>query len=476
MGAPPPPELWEGAITDAQLRAVNAMDGTLRVLMDRNDIPTKLQGIIAEMGFNNVRIFSNTGEDAKEVRKWIEDHVTIKPDNAPRFVMMARILATWESAMQRKRYVNVAEAEATYNRQPKVMPKNDHSELVQLLFTKVGAQETRHIPGLSLIEKLLERIESIVFKAEIYLEIVNMDEDVEDNAQVMQDSRGNLMLRKAVSGKGIIPPSPEVLRDRIRILANAWIMAMIRNPSTGWLQGLTLDVFEKHLGFVLGEQILGLCVKDGDGTVLAKVSFAMVLRFEYELRKAALKRVSKIDASKSSDTLAQAFIDVRADASLKEQHITTPLALSRSEPGSVSTPPGKPPRQRGRKASQWKDNDGPFGQRFDPYVSPGKGAGKTSPKGKGKGRKGKNAYPQPMAVGATNRLRVTKAGLQICFAFNQDGEWCAHPCYKGFQHVCWWCEGPHQGWKCPTMETFRSTPPAGGTDGSAAAGAKGPLS
>ena len=66
-------------------------------------------------------------------------------------------------------------------------------------------------------------------------------------------------------------------------------------------------------------------------------------------------------------------------------------------------------------------------------------------KGAGKGRGKGGPHPRPRAGGDGHA--TTKAGLPICYAYN-DANGCTEPCPRKFQHVCTYCFGAHSGKDC----------------------------
>ena len=97
--------------------------------------------------------------------------------------------------------------------------------------------------------------------------------------------------RKVKRFTGTVPKEREDVRDKYVLLANAWQMLYLRNPSRALLRDFTPEIFSVALDFLFGEKVLGKTVKVGFGSV-APPSWEFFLEFEFAFRKRVFKAIN----------------------------------------------------------------------------------------------------------------------------------------------------------------------------------------
>ena len=123
-------------------------------------------------------------------------------------------------------------------------------------------------------------------------------------------------------------------------------------------QGSFPENHAQHLQpLLLGEHVFSLRAKDDKGRSMAQPSFELLLSYEFQVRKAAIKKVSK--GHSWVDSLEEAMVDTL----VKERFLTTPLACN----SWVATS-----RSRGRS----------LGREREQCADRTKGRNKGKPKGK----------------------------------------------------------------------------------------------
>jgi hypothetical protein len=137
--------------------------------------------------------------------------------------------------------------------------------------------------------------------------------------------------------------------------------------------------WQRYADFLLGDKVSNLRIPclQGDAMQSVRPPWNVVLHYEYEIRKAAMKAAR--DHGQQTD---EAMTAAMANAELKEVHFTSPLALMNMN------------RERARKREgEWVQETN-----AEKKLRKGKGKGKgkgARPKSKGKGkrsqRKGKRA-------------------------------------------------------------------------------------
>ena len=199
-------------------------------------------------------------------------------------------------------------------------------------------------------------------------------------------------------------PKP-VNAEELRIEKNLWLLLSAKFRNRTWLQGMTPAVWEAHTDYLLGDKVNRLKVPKPGGVaemVALQPSWTIILHYDFELRKAAFKRVRE-----NNLTLADALAEVARDPELKEIHFTSPIALS----GRAAS--------RG-SAAQADDDRSSQGTKRKRPAAKGKGTkGTQGAKGQGKGK---------------NLVANAPDGRQICFAYNSKDGCSDRSCAR--VHIC----------------------------------------
>ncbi|CAJ1331623.1 unnamed protein product, partial [Effrenium voratum] len=225
------------------------------------------------------------------------------------------------------------------------------------------------------------------------------DADVAPVGAVIDHSTGTIKVKKGAV-QNSRPSGPEELRVRLDLVANAILMCAFRYPNKAAFQQITPNIFSRYANHLLGEHVFGLRAKDEKGRSMAQPSFELLLSYEYQIRKAAIKKVNK--GHSWVDSLEEAMVDPL----VKERFLTTPLACN----SWVTT------RSRSRS---WRRSRG---REREPRMDRSKGRNKGKPKGKGASGKSKGGNAQEGAWHST-----TPDGRQICYKFNNPQERCRGP-------------------------------------------------
>ena len=174
----------------------------------------------------------------------------------------------------------------------------------------------------------------------------------------------------------------------------------------------------EYLDYLLGEFVLKLYAKNEFGNTTNGPPWALILSYEHEIRRAAIRDTEK------GIPLFTGLRKALQDPVVKERYVTTPLSLKRSRSSRSPDPnPDKYARIEGGKGK-----------------ARGKGKDKNRVKGRGKGR-GKEQ-------GGIVCKSKTPDGKGICFKYNSVVENCrANKCL--WLHVCGVCFKDHPMYNCP---------------------------
>ena len=426
----------------------------LRSLWDERDVPLSIQARLAKVGFFTMGKFANLEDSRAAVRAAavapLPNGLGLDAGGIAGKAKVSSLIDAWESAVQFVAVRREVEAEARATRTIAPLVKNDHLRMRKAFAQTHLPLEDKHVPASGYAEKKFEDITEGSYRAESLKEVTSWGDDIglTDLDRIGTDPRsGNLTLKKAVK-TGELPSSPEQLRDKVKIMMVAFLYAKARFPNRRWLRTVTPSIFEQHVTFVLSDQVMGLDSKNERGEVIASPPWALVIAFEFQLRKRALELISM----EKEEDFASAMQAARDDPVLFQRFFTTPLQLRTT--GSASRG-GEGSNRQNRARSRSRQRQG--------AKSGGKGGKKNkrsqgSGKGYGKGRKGGKSAPK--AYGGYSYHTEPKGkpktadGRNICYAFNNPNEQCAQKtCSRA--HCCWWCEENHAGHSCSSKGTIK---------------------
>lgn len=399
--------------TDEQKREFIAqhMDADLHYLLEDAGVILQPQYAIAQL-YRTIKHFSAFGDTRKEIRDACKDDFGLDPttDAATR-AQVAAVITAWEAAKEFVAQENKVKAESRALGVSKPLANTDRAAMRRAMETAHGKKPDHELPSPEYLAHKMEEIELNELQASPLDEVTSMEDSVNTSLQSTLDTDGRIRVVKTKS-KGSLPQNSEQLRVKYRVESNAWLMLSAKFKQKSWLSGFSPKVFEDFTDFILGPKVFNLQVPRSDGSdTLAPLqpAWTIILRYEYELRKAAIKLVRD-----EGETLANAMSLVVRDPELKEIYFTSPIALSKN--ARSHPPPALEDHTSLKRARRETRND-----------TKGKG-GKGTGKG-GKGGKGKV------------KLSLTPDGRQICFKYNNGS--CPGNC--GRVHVCQikGCLGPH---------------------------------
>ena len=420
-----------------------------------------IQAKIAQVGFGDLRMFSEIDEGAGKVgvRAFAKDTLGINSSGGaePR-AAVARLCLAWETARKRVTTKIEAEAQQRVGDGPKVILKQDYANSVKALNDRRGVQTENLQSSQGYLESRLDQVEDGIYVAEMWSEVTTIEEDKSVGQGELRLSRDGRWSTSRGSRHAPVPSDPESLRTRIKVMAHHWELIRIRFPhmpmvkdydfSTTWLV---------HVEWLLGEKVRGYKVKSATQQNEYSVPWAVVLELDYQIRKAALFAVTHSGAS-----LASALETARKTESLLQQHFWIPLGIAAAEAAGGRSSRVSAPRDdtaSARSQGQFNSNDGQRGKKAEKKGKGGKngkgGKPANSPPQSNRGGQGKwgsggaegyakqehvkaeAARPSLYTPGPTRRRK--------CIAYQKDE--CKDPKCP-FVHVCFNCNKKHPQSEC----------------------------
>ena len=119
------------------------------------------------------------------------------------------------------------------------------------------------------------------------------------------------------------PANLEKLRNRLKLHATSWALTKLGLPTRAELAGLTKETWLEHVEYVLGDKAAVSEVKTGDGHIVYKLSWLIVLDMYYQLRKKAMEICKEVGIP-----IAEGLRRARLDSELRQKHVLTPTALA----------------------------------------------------------------------------------------------------------------------------------------------------
>ena len=380
----------------------------LRFLLERNDVSRDIMAKWFHVGVVNLERFANIAKDVADLTEVLKEHMGLDATQSLEDrVAVASVTCAWSNARTRVQRAAEMEAELDTKEWKKPVVSSEWLAMKSGLEKALGYVDDKVWPAKEYVEKKLQEVEAGDYRAEDLTEVVSRDETDPDTLIPQFDSKGNLSVRRGTT-RTKEPENPESLRVKLTVMRNAYMMIALKHTNRPELQGDYMRVFEEFKDYLLGEHVYGLNARDAEGYTVAAPPFKLVLSYEKAVRKEAARKMNQ-DGTAYPAALKLAW----RDATVKERHFTTPLALYAKRPAPA--PSGATELTTKKFKGEQK-------------------GGKAKSKGKGK----------QMAGCASHNAE----GKPICYRFNTPGEKCKEKKCK-FAHQCGVCFSPaHPMYQC----------------------------
>ena len=429
------------------------LDPALTFLLDELDISGQVQANLAARRITRLGVFAKLEPTEEAFRLWLKNDLGFDPaSGVEERVEAAKLVEAWDAARQRSETSRKLEAEAKVQGVDREMLKGTHLALRRAHVRVHGPVDDRKCPGRAYLEARLEQLDDGELEAEPLTKVTTVAMEL---ATTAASTDSNLGIRRdgvvhVVKGRRTapLPTGPEQLRDVLRVMARHWSMVHLKGAGRLCLRDFEMRIFEEHTDYLLGDDCYRLT--EANPGIRANPSWELLLAYEHELRKAAIKNVSE-----NGVTLAEALKAARESSDHRTKHFITPLALQgpSSSAGCRSSQPGDGSRgdKRGADGQQAGDSGAPPRKQ---QKGDGKGKGKDAGKQKGKDHGKSSTGPSGRYKQLRNKARqlglnfVTPEKQLICH--NYGAQKCTvQDCPMA--HVCAKCYGPHPLTECPQM-------------------------
>ena len=406
---------------------LDLMAPDLRFIMAEREIEPRLQALLGAAGYKSLGLFTSMVDNRAQLRAVLATdfgldaaEANLAPATAlARRVDQARIVDAWDTARKRSDEADRMQAEQRASRLPLTLNRAAHINLRSRYERDFGRLNDRNWPCQALIERRFEEVDEGEVRADPLSEVVSAEELVEDPVGAVIDRDGAIRLRRAPRSVAL-PTGSEEPRQRVKVLGITFQLAAYKHSSRLWLASTSPEVWQQHLDYILGDKVGGLMVRTNETTI--RPPWSVILAYEFQVRKTACKMVMF-----DNKDFMTAMSDARHCLETKEQHFSTPTAMSLSlaraapkrawqdQPANDVRPP-KGGKAGGKKGGQPK-------------------GGQAADRGKGKAKQ-KNKFANVK----------TPDGRNICFKYQSNT--CNMAGCK-FVHVCSECFGAHPLASCP---------------------------
>ena len=431
-------------LTALELQEALAKGGAdIKYLFDKEEVPLRIQGVFYHIGVTSVSKLARFAENITDLKAVLKSDFDLDATRSiQERVTAAGCCCAFANAAARADKQAEIEGDLDAKRVAKPLPASDFQAMRRTWESKWWALSERWVPARSYLEKRADELEQGDLRAEPLTEVICREEDNPDLMVPVWNSSGSLTVRKA-SCTAPEPANSEQLRYRITLMGTCIMFLAMRHSNRAHLQGLTPQLFNDYLEYLLGEFVWNLTAKSADGHTLGAPGWHQVLLYDLQIRKKAYSDMATTGSS-LKDALGEAW---RCPVT-KERYFTTPLALSSSFGSSPAS---------SKRPAEFQDELKSNRQRTGRGKGKGRGGGqsKGSGQGKGRGKKGKGK-----GGGCAPR---TPDGRVVCFSYN-NATGCTLP-RCNFLHVCGICFANHPMYQCTGNNGRHSAETQGGGPG-----------
>lgn len=426
--------------SDAEMRQFlkENVEAQLTFIWDEHRVPLKTQYDVGQI-YSTLRLFTTIADDRANVRAAVKDDFGLDPGaaapaGAQNRATAGALVASWEVAKDLLQKEAQLRAEAKVHDVPRRVPANEKLAMRKVAELTAGSIPNKEFPHNDYLASKMEEVENDEVTASPLDEIISVEDSETQTLSSAVDQSGHIRITRT-KNKTRPPANSEELRIRLRIEFHTWLLISSKHVNKTYLQGLDARTWERYADYLLGDRVhcMMVPVPGSDSMQSLNPPWHIVLHYEFQIRKAAFKKVRE---SQTAITIMEALQQCMVDPELKEMHFTSPIALQ----GRVRAAGNFVGEDRPWKTSRWEHSHKGKG-------SDHKGKGSKGGKGKGHGKGGKGGKGGYSRQGSL--LTHTPDGRQICYNFNSENG-CKEPCPQGRVHACRkkGCLGSHPLHQC----------------------------
>ena len=352
-----------------------------RLLLAEQGIPVAVQGVFGHMKILTYELYAKLEPDEAALRRWLraDGGLGLSEESTDNRVLVSALLVSWDACRDRitRRTALESEARAT-GRAPSLL-RGDILTLRRAYESIHGDLVDEDAPGKGYLELKIENLHDGEIVAESLTEVASVADEAKTPVPgVGVDVRWDQVLQLKTGRHSVVAPrSPEELRHRIQLMKAMWGYLSLKGLAPQILSKYDGAIWDEYVKYILGPEGWGLETKGAGGEVVASPSWAGLLVWEYQIRKAAVKLLNNGKAA----TLGEAIRDGMREPRVYMRYFLQPISVSAGAAAALRVRDG-PSSWPGEVETGYE----PAAKRF--RGDGAKGGGKAKGRGKGKGKDG----------------------------------------------------------------------------------------
>jgi len=440
---------------------LESLQPAFRLLLAEQGVPLEIQEIYGHFKINSFEIYAKLEPDEASLRRWLKSGqgLGLDGEGADTRVTLSSLLVAWDACRDRVARRSALEAEQRASGRTPALLRGDVLSLRRAYEQVRGELTDEDAPGKGYIELKIEGFHDGEVVAENLTEVTSVADEAKTPVPgAGVDVRWDQVLQLRTGKHSVAAPrTPEEFRHRVLLMKTMWSYLRLKGVAPQALSKYDGSIWDDYARYVLGPEGWSMETKDASGQDIVKPSWAGLLHWEYQMRKAAVKLLN------GGATLDEALKAGMKDAKVYMRYFLQPMSVAAGADAAARA------RDGGSGGPQWVGTGyEPAAKRRRPDGDKGgsgkaKGRGKSTPKG-GSGGKGKSGDKggHKKEEGPKHKFREQKAAdpssltlaqgdKKVCYDF-QNLKGCKRS-NCSFLHACAWCGATDHGYEkpCPRL-------------------------
>ncbi len=310
-------ELSDEQAGAALLSLADALDS----LLIQNDVPKTVRAVLGHIGVRRLNNLANYESSEEKFRDAIQKDIGVEANDAAGRILLSNLIECWKSARNRLKTKDDEAALARAQGRPAPLAEDLFVSMRRSWETLHGEADDKCFPSKFFTNRRIRQLEGGELRAEKLSDVTSVseggDEDDDRELDLVITGTSFRATRKYVTVPLPAVGDTEALRHRILLMKVHWDLVIAQFGDKRAFADYDREVWTRHVDFLLGERIFGYRACG------LRLSWDDLLNFEWELRRSALKKVNKGEA-----TLCEALTQATKDPDLKQLHFTLPLSTS----------------------------------------------------------------------------------------------------------------------------------------------------
>ncbi len=272
---------------------VNSLDAQFATLLEEKDVSHHIRGLLGLVGLRKVVTLAGLSSNEELARTRLEKFLGITEDDGMELMIQtSNLLEAWRSARARTAAREEAQAEAAASGRLRDVPHVENRGMRDAHEKAHGERNDCEYPSRDYLGWRISQFETGHFAAEFLDQVVSHEmagDDRQDPSLALQFTPGCnkvTAVRKNVTAP--IPKTTEELRLRYLLIKTHWEVVRLRYPERFLFNGYRGEIWDEVVRHMLGPDVWQYRSRKGYG-----ISWEDLLDYEYQVRKAAFKQITK---------------------------------------------------------------------------------------------------------------------------------------------------------------------------------------